>query len=164
VSSKIKVGEEVKYAKLVTTAKPKIYESEITENVKNPVIIKIDPNNPLDPEVLQKLIFRGSYVKYEVKKKDKVIKRSGVVKNVFPGGIDLNLVVGENSVFHPSPSFSSIVEVHTNAENLGALVIDYADNNAEVTAESFNNTLIGKAHEIIKDLKKYGNSHVKEGD
>lgn len=146
---KIPKNKSITYSILNSLTKPTLFTEDSKSGIEKPLIIKIDPKNPLPPSLLLNLIRRGTYIKYF---DSKGTERSGNVKNIFPGGLELNLVSSKSGLFNPTPKLVDIIEVHTNASILETVVPPEILTSEEKTQEF----LLNRSLEIIKELKKWG--------
>jgi len=147
---KILKGQSITYSTLNSLTAPVLHMEDAWAKNEKPLVLKIDPNHPMPHSLLLNLIRRGTFIEYL---DSKGTAQHGKVKNVFPGGIELNKVVKRSGdMFNPTPKLKDITEIQTNAEALEVLVPPEILKD-ETKIEAF---LIGKSLEIVGKLEKWG--------
>lgn len=145
-------GEAITYSTLNSLTAPVIHREDIWAKIEKPLILKIDPKYPMPPSLILNLIRRGTFIKYLDSKGN---QRSGKIKNIFPGGIELNLSIKKSGdAFNPTPKLSSIIEIQTDAQALEMLIPPEI-----LTDESkIQDFLIGQSRQITNQLARWGNN------
>lgn len=155
-------GVDIKYAELASMEPPTIYTTPSIGRFNNPLVVKINPAEPLAPNVILSILRRGSFIKYKSPKTG--VEHSGNVKNVLPGGIELNNIFIDGVLKPLSININTITEIHTDREALGTIIPDQLliapegiqgeKSIEEAIEKNVQNFLLNSALNITKRMKK----------